>query len=280
MVLVHGRLTPEQGAVVQRALDAAADQLWRDGREAAAPGALVEETTVCQRRADALALMAEAALAGGLDRGTAGDRYQVVLHVDAAVNRDAETDGTPFTAAALEGGHGAVDVSGETSARIACDATVVMMRHDSAGTALDVGRRTRTIPPAIRRALDARDTGCRFPGCTAKRCDAHHVVHWADGGPTALDNLILLCRHHHRLLHEGGYTVRLEDGQAATFVNATGRIVQDAPAAPPRSAPGLSAASTAMRRPVLPTWDGTPFNVGYVIDVMRGHEPLSQTGSA
>ena len=71
---------------------------------------------------------------------------------------------------------------------------------------LDVGRKTRTIPPAIRRALSARDT-CQFPGCTARRCDAHHVEHWVDGGPTRLDNLVLLCRRHHRLVHEGGFQI-------------------------------------------------------------------------
>jgi hypothetical protein len=92
---------------------------------------------------------------------------------------------------------------------VACDASVVEVRHASDGRVLDVGRRTRTIPPAIRRALEARDRGCRFPGCGSRFTDAHHVVHWADGGGTKLDNLILTCRVHHRLLHEGGWRVEL-----------------------------------------------------------------------
>jgi 5-methylcytosine-specific restriction endonuclease McrA len=90
-----------------------------------------------------------------------------------------------------------------TSQRLACDASLVHMRHDADGV-LDVGRKTRTIPLSIRRALTARDAGCRFPGCTSRRCDAHHLTHWADGGATSVDNLVLLCRRHHRAVHEGG----------------------------------------------------------------------------
>ncbi len=72
------------------------------------------------------------------------------------------------------------------------------MRHSDDGAVLDVGRRTRTVPPSIRRALLARDGTCRFPGCISRRCDAHHIEHWLDGGETSLGNLVLLCRRHHR----------------------------------------------------------------------------------
>ena len=146
--------------------------------------------------------------------------------------------------AVIECGDRAVDVSAETSARLTCDAAVVVMQEDAAGAALDVGRKTRTVPPAIRRALEARDTGCRFPGCTARRCDAHHVVHWADGGPTSLDNLVLLCRRHHRLLHEGGYTVHPGAGRAFTFVSARGRVIEVAPPAPVWSERASNAATS------------------------------------
>jgi hypothetical protein len=182
-----------------------------------------------ERRAivyDALALLAESALhpsaqttrAGGpglaadFDGGTAGDRYQVVLHVSTTESqgRTAESgDGRDAPAAApvvgagsdgfdgaLEVDHGALYVSTETSQRLSCDASVVPMRHDADGALHDVGRKTRTSPPSIRRALAARGTGCRFPGCTPRRCDAHHVQHWSDGGATRLDNLVLLCRRH------------------------------------------------------------------------------------
>ncbi len=93
------------------------------------------------------------------------------------------------------------------------------------GEVLDVGRKTRTVPPALRRALEARDKGCRFPGCTNRLVDAHHVVHWADGGETKLGNLLQLCRRHHGLLHEGGFTVRGTPETGLTFLDAQGKPV-------------------------------------------------------
>ena len=165
MLVVRGRLSPEVGAVVQRALEAASDRLYHDADDKA-------EVSVGQRRADALGLVAESALAGELDRGTAGDRYQVVVHVEA----DGLGDEAVAGQSALEDGIG---VSAETSRRLACDASRVVMTHARDGTVLDVGRKTRTIPPAIRRALASRNRRCRFPGCDASHCDAHHVRHWA-----------------------------------------------------------------------------------------------------
>jgi hypothetical protein len=103
------------------------------------------------------------------------------------------------------------------------------MRRGSDGATLDVGRKTRTIPPAIRRALATRDRQCRFPGCQARRCDAHHVDHWADGGATRLDNLLLLCRRHHRLVHEGGVTVAIDVDGAAHFTLRNGHHLASSP---------------------------------------------------
>ena len=96
----------------------------------------------------------------------------------------------------------------ETSRRLSCDAGLVVMTHDADGRVLDVGRKSRTVPPALRRALDARDKGCRFPGCQCRYTEAHHIRHWAQGGETRLDNLLLLCSRHHRALHEGGFQIR------------------------------------------------------------------------
>ena len=98
------------------------------------------------------------------------------------------------------------DVTAVTSRRIACDSSIVTIKEDQNGEPLSIGRRSRTIPPPMRRALRARDKGCRFPGCTNTRfVDGHHIEHWADGGETSLDNLVMLCRHHHHLVHEGGF---------------------------------------------------------------------------
>ena len=123
--------------------------------------------------------------------GSTADRYQVVVHV------------TAETSELEDGPH----VTAETSRRIACDSTVVNIKDDENGEPLSIGRRSRSIPPAMRRALRNRDGGCRFPGCTNyKFVDGHHIKHWADGGETSMDNLILLCRHHHHLVHEGGFS--------------------------------------------------------------------------
>ena len=225
--------------MVQRALEAAVDRLRREGRTAPNPGRLTEEVTPPQRRADALGLLAEAALTADLDRGTAGDRYQVMLHLDSASGVAAgEPSGVPAReglSGTLEVDHGAIDVSAETSRRISCDASLVALHHGADGMVLDVGRKTRTIPPSIRRALSARDQGCRFPGCTSRRCDAHHVEHWLDGGATSLDNLALLCRRHHRSVHEGLVDVRLGTDGSLTFLRPDGQVLEPARGVPSRS---------------------------------------------
>lgn len=102
--------------------------------------------------------------------------------------------------------------------------------EDSAGNVLNVGRKTRTIPPAIRRALKLRDRGCRFPGCCESRfVDAHHIQHWCDGGATSLDNLLLLCRHHHRLLHQNIFSIEVVAKDAEfVFINSHGKKIEQA----------------------------------------------------
>ena len=122
--------------------------------------------------------------------GSTADRYQVVVHVTAETS---EIENGPR-------------VTAETSRRISCDSTIVKIKEDENGEPLSIGRRSRSIPPPMRRALRIRDGGCRFPGCTNTRfVDGHHIRHWSDGGETSLDNLVLLCRHHHHLVHEGGF---------------------------------------------------------------------------
>jgi hypothetical protein len=230
MVVIRGRLTPDAGAVVQRALEAAADRLFKEAAAAPANG-IAKDVTVGQRRADALALVAECALAGDLDRGTAGDRYQVVVHVDAATlateHDDTPADDPPQSVVELDSGP--VCVSAETAQRLACDASVVVMRHGTDGSVLDVGRKQRTAPAAIRRALAARDRHCQFPGCTARRCDAHHLQPWALGGGTSLDALLLLCRRHHTAVHEGGLRIRRARDGTVTVVWPGGRRLDSAP---------------------------------------------------
>jgi len=228
MYVVHGRLDPEVGALLMRAIEAAGDALFRDDSDEAPE----------HRRADAMGLLAERALATGFGdaesgespvSGTRAERYQIMLHVEQPT---LESDSEPGMAHFEDG----TRVSAETCRRLACDASLVTVRHAPDGRVLDVGRKTRTIPPAIRRALHARDGGCRFPGCGSRFTDAHHIRHWADGGETSLDNTILLCGHHHRRLHEGGFRVELNNwpGGRVTFYDARGIPVLEGPPMPPR----------------------------------------------
>jgi hypothetical protein len=168
--------------------------------------------------------MAETTLALGAAPAAGGERQQVVVHVDLETLA-ADEPGR------CELGDGTA-IAPETARRIACDAALVKLAEGRHG-ALDVGRRTRAIPPAIRRALNARDHGCRFPGCTNTRfVDAHHIHHWARGGRTCVDNLVLLCRHHHRLVHEGGFTLSRRPDGRLTFRRPDGRRLKDVCSAP------------------------------------------------
>jgi hypothetical protein len=185
-----------------------------DGALLLAALAVVEEETeassVAERRADALVSLA---------RGEAKP-CELVVHVDA----ESLTADRIVERAELEGGP---PIAPETLRRLGCDAAVVGI-IEREGEPLSVGRRTRAIPPPLRRALRSRDHGCRFPGCTHTRfIHAHHIRHWARGGPTSLDNLVQLCSYHHRLVHEGGYSVEraAPRGRGLTFRRPDGRVI-------------------------------------------------------
>ena len=166
------------------------------------------------QQADALVAIVKTYREGGAtcaDSASAADRYQLVVHVDEA---------------ALHGGTGRSDAPLETVKRLACDASVVVVTEDEHGAPLTVGRKQRTVSTPLRRALWARDRHCTFPGCHRTRfVDAHHVRHWVEGGETSVDNLVLLCSFHHRLLHEGGYRIRRDYQGEYYFLRADGRAI-------------------------------------------------------
>jgi 5-methylcytosine-specific restriction endonuclease McrA len=273
-VVLRGRLAPEVGALLLRALDAARETLYHRRRVTGAglpttdPAA--EAPTRAQQQADALALLAETALHHELDPGAPGERYQVVVHVDAAVLADPEQPGQSVLE---EGSH----VPAGTSQRLACDSSRVVMRHDEEGRVVEVGARTRTIPPALRRALQHRDQGCRFPGCHVRVGQGHHVRHWAQGGPTTLSNLALLCRRHHRAVHEEGYQIERSPDGALQFRRPDGRAVPDVPPAAPVPADPVGAlrtqnAAEGLRlhaRTACPRWLGERLDVGWAIGVLH-----------
>ena len=142
------------------------------------------------------------------------DHYQVVVHVDDS---------------ALRGGLGRSDLPIDTVRRLTCDGSVIRVVEDERGRPLGVGRKQRVVSTPLRRALWSRDRRCTFPGCSNKRyVDAHHIRHWVDGGETSLENLTLLCSHHHRALHEGRFRIRRDSGGTLYFQRPDGRVIPKA----------------------------------------------------
>jgi hypothetical protein len=281
MVVVRGRLAPEAGAVLLRALEAGVEKLYGQGHGQPSGSAPVaaDDASAEQRRADALGLVAESALAAGLDPGSRGDRYQVVVHVDAEVlvaGGAGDVGGEDLGGGSSWLADG-TRVSAETSRRLACDSARVVMQHAADGRVLDVGRRTRAISPALRRALEHRDAGCRFPGCGNRLCDAHHVEPWAEGGATSLANTLLLCRRHHRAVHEEGFSMELSPDGEARFHRPDGRPFPEAPALPllawepvPALVARLASHGVAVEGgATLPNWWGGSVDYGWEIEWLR-----------
>ena len=160
------------------------------------------------------------------------DQYQVVIHVDEQALVNGESDGcssgdeSSVKGEALSSGASELPIS--TVRRLCCDGSIIPIIENAKGEPLNVGRKVRTLTTAIRRALWARDKGCVFPGCHCKRSvDGHHIKHWADGGETSLDNLVLLCTRHHRLVHEGGYKIELDQSNQHFFRRPDGKAVPE-----------------------------------------------------
>jgi hypothetical protein len=213
--------------------------------------------------------MAESFLKHGAAALSGGDRHQVVVHVDVTTLHDG-------TAGRCELEQGPA-IPAETARRLSCDASIVTLLENDRGEPLDIGRKTRSIPPAIRRALNARDRGCRFPGCPNTRyLDGHHVRHWAHGGETKLSNLVMLCRFHHRQVHEGGVAIqRLDDG-ALRFVRPDGRSFDSiTPASTPPQGDWTRLLATHREQAIVidkntatSRWRGESMDYGMAVDAL------------
>ncbi len=240
-LVIRGRVPAEIGALFRKALEAAEDSLPIP-KNVPAGTSFDELHRGRKRRVEALAVLAESFLASGSQDLAGGDRQQIIVHVDAETLKHSHAGRCE-----LEQGPA---LAAETARRLSCDASLVAIIENEKSEPLNVGRKTRTIPPAIHRALNARDNGCRFPGCSFKRyVDGHHVKHWAQGGETRLSNLVTLCRFHHRQVHEGRVVVQILDDGAFRFIRPDGKSFESpAPRSTDWKPPIPITATTAITR--------------------------------
>jgi hypothetical protein len=203
MLRLAALLPPEDGAAVLAALESLSNTHKPSDQDVSDPA----QDSWAARRADALVTVFEHALTTPLgELTTTPSASQVVVHVDVGVLSGEQPEGL----CQLEAGPA---ISAEVARRLGCDAQLLTITERD-GLPVDVGREKRVVSTRLRRALQVRDRGCRFPGCgvPAQRTHAHHLHHWASGGATELSNLISLCHFHHRRLHDGAYRIRREPG--------------------------------------------------------------------
>jgi len=235
-LVIEGRLEGEVGAMLLKALESAVN----DAEPEKNPAADSWEP-ISARRADALAAMAEGYLETGPAQSSSADRYQVMVHVSAETLVNDETDQSDVTAVTSANSNEEIchiengaRVTAVTSRRLCCDSSVSTIVENEKGEPLSIGRKSRVIPPPMRRALKARDKNCRFPGCTHQHfIDGHHIKHWADGGETSLGNLVQLCRFHHRLVHEGGFICEKGLDGNVVFRNEFAELISEKGYQPP-----------------------------------------------
>ena len=189
----------EEGELIVRALDCAVA-----GGEVTTdvdPDAVAESKGTAWRaqQADALVAVAKSYLDGG--GGAKAARRRIITRSSFTRTRNPSREGRDVRIC-----------RSTTVKRLLCDCSMVLVAEDADGNPLDVGRKQRTVSTPLKRALYARDRGCTFPGCHRKRyLDGHHLTHWINGGETSADNMTLLCTYHHRLLHEGGFSIVSEE---------------------------------------------------------------------
>lgn len=286
MVVITARLSPEDGATVLACIEATRHELAEDaagggeGARGVSAGTPEERDAVPEEpfaasSADALVAICEARQAAGPPQGFAsGPKAAVVIHVDRRVLADERAEGCAHA-------EGVGVVSAHTVQRLICDASVCALSFLPDGTTVPEGR-TRQIPDSLRRAVLTRDSGCRWPGCSKRRfVDVHHVVFVSRGGKTRLSNLATLCRAHHRLVHEGGYQLSMDEHAAVSVKTPRGVTL------PARSVlPGGTELDLARlhEREGLVCDDrtmpvgGERFDLALTVDVLLAEERLANAG--
>jgi hypothetical protein len=274
-LLIGARVPAEEGALVLAALEHADRTLQaeraQETEDCVGEGCSAEHSrdSLPARRADALVALARAELHSDHASRCGADPVEVIVHVDLETltaeevgDRCELADGPP--------------IAPETARRLGCDAGLVRIIERD-GKPLSVGRRTRSVPPALKRALNDRDPHCRFPGCNHRRyLHAHHIHHWARGGPTSLANLVHLCSHHHRLVHEGGFTAQhAPAGGTVTFCRPDGRAIPERPPPTTPQGPGIPEQNRQHGIPITPD-TSRPLSAGEPLDYGMAIEGLAQ----
>ena len=278
------RIPAEAGAVLVAAIEEATDladikeadsQRARDPHGAASLDALIDLVTAGAQ-----------ALHPGADT-PADTRYLLQVIVEQAVLDNPDIDHNPgnyTTRPSTADPAGVCQVakgpglSAHTARRVACDATVTTITQDSLGNLLDLGRKRRTVSRLQKLALQRRDRHCQYPGCSRTRTDAHHVVHWADGGPTNLTNLLSLCSRHHHLLHEGRYTIATSPEHRPAFVRPNGDVIPSVP-----RLPSLGTVQPDYLDQVVPfhsNWEGQRLDLPSIIGILHQYLPKPDPTSA
>jgi hypothetical protein len=308
--IIHAKLPAEAGSLVVKAIEAVAAPIQqkqqdllieqRKQQEESARKNVSAETSstlgledpdglqnsYIQTRADALISVAEHFLATSDQsmefQGLKGsERCQIMLHVDINTLRQPPLEQHPHEGYSGQT-HCNLDnkqwISPKTAKRLACDATLVTVLEDENGKVLNIGRRSRTVPASIKRALSLRDTSCRVPGCCqTKSLDAHHIQHWIDGGETSLDNLVQLCRHHHTQLHQGLFSIRVESTETMEephmiFLTPSGKRIEASffPQFPEHSTENALAASAPQvdAKTCVTQWRGESCDYGVAVEAL------------
>jgi 5-methylcytosine-specific restriction endonuclease McrA len=270
----HFRIPPEMAAIFLAAVKTAREQVPADSDQDTGENCPAEHkrefaTTNC----DALVMMAESFLANGPAARSGSDRYQIVVNADASllagIGDGADVERRARTGVCeLDDGPA---LASETLRRLACDASIVTITTDTDGRVIGISSKAPAIPASTRRAVRRRDRGCRWPGCGGRIfVNVHHIRHRAHHGDNSLGNLVELCWHHHRLVHEGGWNVRLEPDGVIVAIRPDGSVLASPPQAPP---PQPNAIETENRThgiaidatTCIPRWRGEHLDLDHIV---------------
>jgi hypothetical protein len=267
--IVNGRMPPEIAAALLQALELARRRMSADQRGEGGPAG--PPRSIGALNVDALAMIVETFMANEPAARQGSDRWMVGVNVDAEVLIDDDPDGM----CELNDGPA---LPAETVRRLFCDASTVALIRRAKGEPLTVSKRSSTLPRSARRAARFRDKGCRFPGCGERVfIDVHHVRHQSRGGGHEVVNILELCWFHHRLVHEGGWAVRLLEGGEVIAITPNGNVISSFVEPPPSVESTISERNGALGVPIgattiTPDWWHDPLHLGDIVAGLAWHD--------